>query len=153
MIALWRRFLEWFRKDRGQLELARALREGTTRPTMAGLVLASYMQAGQLVLDTNVMAKAKLVSLAYVAPVEWWAIAYLVSGTMMAWRLTDRTPRLWWAAMSNAVMAALWVANYLAPAVVLEDTGALLSPLAIIPIGAAWVFMRTGTTARDRANA
>lgn len=147
------RFKAWVRKDRGQLELARALREGTTRPTMAGLVLASYMQSGQLVLDTNVMAKAKLVSLAYVAPVEWWAIAYVVSGSLMAWRLMDRTARPYCAWVSNGTMTALWVANYIAPAVVLEDTGALLSPLAIIPLGAAWVFMRTGTTARDRAHA
>lgn len=135
------------------LELARALREGTTRPCMAALVLASYFQAGQLLLDTNIMAKAKLVALSFVAPMEFWAVVYALGGTLMLWRLLDRAPRLFWAWTVNTLMAALWVANYLAPAVVLKDGGALLTPLVVLPIGAAWVMMRTQTTARDRAQA
>lgn len=135
------------------LELARALREGTTRPCMAALVLASYFQAGQFLLDSNVMAKAKLTAMSYVASPESWAVAYALGASLMLWRLLDKTTRPVWAWAANTAMAALWVANYLAPAVVLRDTGALLSPLAVIPIGAAWVMMRTQATARDRAQA
>lgn len=135
------------------LELARALREGTTRPMMAALVLASYFQAAQMLLDTNIMARAKLTALAFVAPPEFWAAVYLLGGSLMLWRLSDRTSRPFWAWTVNTFMAALWVSNYLAPAVVLRDGGALLSPLCVIPIGAAWVMMRTQATARDRAQA
>lgn len=135
------------------LELARALREGTTRPCMAALVLAAYFQSGQFLLETNIMAKSKLVAMSYVASPEVWAAAYALGGTMMAWRLCDKKPRPVWAWLANSVMAALWVANYLAPAVVLRDTGALLTPLVVLPIGAAWVMMRTQATARDRSQA
>ena len=135
------------------LELARALREGTTRPCMAALVLASFFQAGQFLLDTNIMAKAKLTAMSFVTSPGVWAAAYALGGAMMLWRLLDRKTRPAWAWAANTYMAALWVANYLAPAVVLRDTGALLTPMVVVPLGAAWVMMRTQATARDRAQA
>lgn len=135
------------------LELARALREGTTRPTMAGLVIASYFQALQLVIADHILAMPKIAALSYIAPTDWWALAYAFAATLMAWRLLDRTARPFWAWTSNGLMCALWLSNYLAPAVVLRDTITLASPLVIIPLSAAWVMMRTLTTARDRAQA
>lgn len=135
------------------LELARALREGTTRPCMAALVLASYFQALQLLVAGQILAMPKMVALAYVAPTEVWAGAYIVAGTLMAWRLFDKRPRTVWAWGANSGMSALWLSNYLAPAVVLQDTITLASPLIVLPLGAAWVMMRTQSTARDRAQA
>lgn len=135
------------------LELGRALREGTTRPTMAALVVASYFQAIQLTIADHILAMPKMVALSYIAPTDWWALAYAVAATLMVWRLLDRTARPAWAWGVNGLMSALWVSNYAAPAVVLGNTITLASPLVILPLSAAWVMMRTQTTARDRAQA
>lgn len=135
------------------IELRRALREGTTRPTMAALVVASYFQALQLVVAGNILAMPKMVALAYIAPTDWWAVAYVVCGTLMAWRLLDRRSRPVWAWGVNGLSSALWLSNYLAPAVVLGNSMALASPLVVLPLFAAWVMMRTQSTARDRMQA
>ncbi|MFC4727358.1 hypothetical protein [Coralloluteibacterium thermophilus] len=136
------------------LELARALREGSTRPTMAGLVVASLFQGLAMAAGpVGWLEGARLTALGYVAAPAGWAALHFGSALLMGWRLLDRNSRPWCAWLSNGLMCLVWVLTYLGPAVLLSDANALGSPLVVLPLGAMWVLMRTGATPRDRRQA
>lgn len=134
-------------------EIARALRQGTTRPTMAMLATASLFQALQLLMLDPVISRAHRIALGYVADHHVWGYAHAVSVVLLVWRLWDKTPRPLCAWLCNGYTCALWIMTFLAPAVLLRDTTLLASPLVVIPLSAMWVLMRTEATQRDRDHA
>lgn len=134
-------------------ELARAIREGSTRPTMGLLALSSLFQGVQLLVLDPIIARPKRVTLEYIADPDVWAYAHLLAAGLLFWRLWDKKARPVCAWASNSFVCALWLMTYLAPAVLLGDTATLASPLVAIPLSAMWVLMRTEATSRDRSQA
>lgn len=134
-------------------EIVRALREGSTRPTMALLALASLLQGIQLLMLDPVLARPQRVLLRYVASTDAWAYAHLLCVALVCWRLWDRETRPAWAWLVNGYVCALWTGAYLAPALLMGDTSPLASPLAAFSIASMWILMRTEATKRDRAQA
>jgi|GEM_PF-2622422 len=135
------------------LELARAIREGSTRPTMGMLFVASLFQGIQLLVLDPIIARPKRVTLEHIADPDLWAYAHLLAAALLLWRLWDKTSRPFWAWACNSFSCALWLMTFLAPAVLLGDTTTLASPLVVIPLAAMWVLMRTEATSRDRSQA
>lgn len=134
-------------------EIVRALREGSTRPTMALLALASLFVWIQLLMLDPLLARPRRVALGYIVHPDVWAYAHLLAVLLTAWRLWDRVTRPGRAWLCNGYMCALWSATYLAPVLLLGDTALLASALAVFPLAAMWVLMRTEATPRDRAQA
>ncbi|PJK00831.1 hypothetical protein CO641_02345 [Lysobacteraceae bacterium NML91-0213] len=134
-------------------EIARALREGTTRPTMALLVVASLFQTIQLLMVDPLTSRPHRVALSFVADHETWGYAHALAVLLLVWRLWDKTARPLCAWVTNGYTCALWVMTFLAPAVLLRDTTLMATPLVVIPISAMWVLMRTEATRRDREHA
>lgn len=134
-------------------EIARALREGTTRPTMALLATASLFQSMQLLMLDPVTSRPHRVVLGLVADHTTWGYAHALAVLLLVWRLWDKTARPVCAWITNGYACALWVMTFLAPAVLLRDTALLATPLVVIPLSAMWVLMRTEATRRDREQA
>lgn len=134
-------------------EFIRAFKSGSTRPSMVFLVIASMIQAAQFLLASAPMMASRKIALSHVAHPDFWAYAHIVVAMLMVWRLVDSKSRPLAAWTVNAFMFGLWTATYISPAAALDDWRNLISVVAIMPIGAFWVLVRTESTPRDRINA
>lgn len=134
-------------------EFIRGLRSGSTRPTMLFLVLASMVQASQLILVDTAMMASRKAALAHVAHPNFWAYSHIIIAMLVVWRLVDIRSRPFAAWIINGLMLWVWSMTYVSPALAFEDASNLLSVVVILPAMAAWVLIRTESTIRDRVNA
>lgn len=133
-----------------------ALNYGTTLTTRFWLSLIMIAYGGGFYLnEASWLASPSFADLTAVVTLRWWAIGFLITGSLGMWRVWAPTPLPLCAWVINTAVFAIWFSVVLLR---IWDGGrwnysSLASTYSILTLAAAWCLIRTEATYRDTETA